>query len=168
MNEAKQDAPVARIKAPRPMGDLGGRRARPVVATHSFANLVDGEPLVGSEAVTFIRNGVPATMLKSASGYLGLAESAIYKIMRVPPTTAQRLQKAGGRFDPAATERIFRMINVARMANDVFEDRDVALEWLKRPSYSLGGAAPLELLDTEPGAISVRQVLNAIATGGVA
>lgn len=168
MSDVKQESHVARIKRPLAMGDLGDRSTRPDIAMHAFANLVDREPLVGMEAIAFIRSGVPATMLKSASGYFGLSESAIYKIMRVPPTTAHRLQKAGGRFDPAATERIYRMIDVTRMAKDVFEDQNVAREWLKRPSHSLGGATPLEMLDTEPGAISVRQVLNAIATGGVA
>jgi uncharacterized protein (DUF2384 family) len=37
---------------------------------------------------------------------------------------------------------------------------------MRQPNSALGNAAPLDLMDTEPGAVSVRQVLNAIATGG--
>jgi uncharacterized protein (DUF2384 family) len=39
---------------------------------------------------------------------------------------------------------------------------------MRQPNRALGNTAPLDLMDTEPGAVSVRQVLNAIATGGVA
>jgi putative toxin-antitoxin system antitoxin component (TIGR02293 family) len=60
------------------------------------------------------------------------------------------------------------MGTVTRMAIDVLEDESAAIEWMRQPNRALGGAAPLDLMDTEPGAVSVRQVLNAIATGGVA
>jgi putative toxin-antitoxin system antitoxin component (TIGR02293 family) len=60
------------------------------------------------------------------------------------------------------------MGNTTRMAIEVFEDAERAAAWMREPNKTLGGVAPLELMDTEPGAISVRQVLNAIATGGVA
>ena len=70
--------------------------------------------------------------------------------------------------DPAATERVFRMGAVTRMAIDVFEHETSAIAWMRQPNSALGNAAPLDLMDTEPGANSVREVLNAIATGGAA
>ena len=57
---------------------------------------------------------------------------------------------------------------VARMAIDVFEDEATASEWMRRPNRAFDDTAPLDLMDTEPGANSVREVLNAIATGGAA
>jgi len=54
------------------------------------------------------------------------------------------------------------------MARNVFEDVDVAKTWLRTPSRAFHDVAPMDYLDTEPGAISVRQALNAIATGGAA
>ena len=68
----------------------------------------------------------------------------------------------------AATERVFRMSIVARMAIDVFEDQEAAIAWMRQPNRAFGDVAPLELMDTEPGAVAVKQVLNAIATGGAA
>jgi putative toxin-antitoxin system antitoxin component (TIGR02293 family) len=133
-----------------------------------FQRLVSGKPVVGGEAIRVIREGFPAAILKEASGYLGVPESRIYKAVHVAPTTANRLLKNEAKIDSAVTERIYRMGNVTRMALEIFEDAERAAAWMRQPNRSLGGAAPLDLMDTEPGALSVRQVLNAIATGGAA
>jgi putative toxin-antitoxin system antitoxin component (TIGR02293 family) len=133
-----------------------------------FQGLVAGKPVVGGEAVKAIREGYPAEVLKEASGFLGVSESRIFKAVHVAPTTANRLFRNEARIDAAITERVYRMGNTTRMAIEVFEDAERAAAWMREPNKTLGGVAPLELMDTEPGAISVRQVLNAIATGGVA
>jgi hypothetical protein len=39
---------------------------------------------------------------------------------------------------------------------------------MRATNHALGDVAPLDLMDTEPGAATVRLVLNAIASGGVA
>lgn len=126
-----------------------------------------GKPVGGIAAVKAIRSGFNAHMLKSASGYLGVPEKRILDVVHIPTATAHRLQKNDQNVDPGATERLYRMGIVTRMAIDVFEEPELAKEWLRRPNRSLANEAPLDLLDTEPGAASVRQVLNAIATGGV-
>jgi putative toxin-antitoxin system antitoxin component (TIGR02293 family) len=54
------------------------------------------------------------------------------------------------------------------MAIDLFGDQDAAIAWMRVTNHALGDVAPLDLMDTEPGAATVRQMLNAIATGGVA
>ena len=70
--------------------------------------------------------------------------------------------------DTAASERLWRLADLMTMARDVFEDEEAAKTWLRTPNRAFRDAAPMEYLDTEPGAMAVRQVLNAIATGGVA
>ncbi len=107
-------------------------------------------------------------MLKAASRYFGVTDARIQDIARVPASTASRLEKNAARIDPAATERLYRMGAVARLAIDVFEDESAAIEWMRQPNCAFDDTAPLDLMDTEPGANAVRQVLNAIATGGVA
>jgi putative toxin-antitoxin system antitoxin component (TIGR02293 family) len=46
-------------------------------------------------------------------------------------------------------------------------NQETATRWLKRPNRALGGAAPLDLIDTELGARSVENVLGRIAYGSV-
>jgi len=47
------------------------------------------------------------------------------------------------------------------------DDDDKARRWLKRPNRSLGGRTPFDLIDTEPGARAVENILGRIAYGGV-
>ena len=133
-----------------------------------FSQIVSAAPLGGFAAVQSIRDGYPAAMLKAASRFFRVTDARIQDIARLPASTASRLEKNAARIDPAATERLYRMGTVARMAIDVFEDEAAAIEWMRQPNRALNDTAPLDLMDTEPGAVSVRQVLNAIATGGVA
>ncbi|MES2933319.1 MAG: antitoxin Xre/MbcA/ParS toxin-binding domain-containing protein [Pseudomonadota bacterium] len=138
------------------------------VDTQIFSEIVSGIPIAGAKAIQSIREGYPAAVLKAASGFFEVPESRIQKIAHVPASTANRLQKNESLLDSGATERVYRMGTVTRMAIDVFQSETAAVAWMRQPNLALGDAAPLDLMDTEPGAVSVRQVLNAIATGGVA
>lgn len=132
-----------------------------------FAQSALQVPLVGLGAVKSIREGYSAWILKSASSFFDVPDSRILYIAHVAPTTAGRLEKNDANIDAAATERVFRMGAVTRMAIDVFENEKNAIAWMRQPNLALGGTAPLDLLDTEAGGDCVRQVLNAIETGGV-
>jgi putative toxin-antitoxin system antitoxin component (TIGR02293 family) len=155
-----------------PADGLAGRRSNQRTARRAdsrlFDQIVSGAPLAGFAAVRSIRDGYPAAILKAASSFFGVTDARIQDIAQVPASTASRLEKNAARIDAAATERVYRMGTVARMAIDVFEDEASAIEWMRKPNRAFDNTAPLDLMDTEPGAVSVRQVLNAIATGGVA
>jgi putative toxin-antitoxin system antitoxin component (TIGR02293 family) len=140
------------------------RRATPAL----FYHIVSSDMLAGLAAVESIRKGYPARILKSASSFFGVPDARIQSIAQVPATTANRLEKNDANIDSAATERVFRMGTVTRMAIAVFEQESSAITWMRQPNSALGNVAPLDLMDTEPGAASVRQILNSIATGGVA
>lgn len=138
------------------------------VAPLLFKQIVSGKRLAGLDAIAAIREGYNASMLKSVSRYFDVPDARIQTIVRLPASTASRLEKKSARIDSGATERIYRMGDVTRMAIDVFENEAAAISWMRQPNRAFGNAAPLDLMDTEPGAASVRQILNAIATGGAA
>ncbi len=154
----------------KPARSASGNIATDKVKTGSllFRQIVTGKPLTGFDAIDAIRQGYSASMLKAASSYFNVPDLRIQTIARVPASTASRLEKKSARIDPGATERVYRMGAVTRMAIEVFENEDAAINWMRQPNRVFGDVAPLDLMDTEPGATSVRQVLNAIATGGVA
>lgn len=142
-------------------------RADPRCST-GFAELVEQFALDRNAAIAAIRKGLPASVLKEASEYFEVPLSTIRTIVRVPESTAARLVQKQAGVDPAVSERIWRLADVMHMAIDVFEDVSAAKSWLRSPHRTFMNSAPMDYLDTEPGAMSVRQVLNAIATGGAA
>jgi putative toxin-antitoxin system antitoxin component (TIGR02293 family) len=120
----------------------------------------------GRDLVQAIRTGFKADLLGAAGDYFEVPAARIRAITRVPDTTAHRLVKRHALLDASASERLWRLADVAAMAEDVFEDELAAKQWLRSPNQAFLGVAPIDYLDTEPGAKAVRQVLNAIATGG--
>ena len=120
----------------------------------------------GRDLVQAIRTGFEADLLAAAGDYFEVPAARIRAIARVTDTTAHRLVKRHALLDASASERLWRLADVAAMAEDVFEDELAAKQWLRSPNQAFLGVAPIDYLDTEPGAKAVRQVLNAIATGG--
>ncbi len=170
MKQPKKPSAVAHAVEQTPVHYASAPVARRVsspITDALFARLVKHAPGSGNEAILAIRSGYPASILKSAGYYFGIPDARIQRITAVPATTAQRLEKNAANIDPAASERIHRMGIVTRIAIEVFDNKQTALSWMCRSNPALADSAPLDLLDTEPGAIAVRQILNAIATGGV-
>ena len=168
--DAARSATAGSRSAGAKQGAVPRSRSRSIAAP-SFAGIVTSEPITGLAAINAIRAGYPAAIMKKASSYFTVPDAHIQKIVQVPASTASRLEKKQARIDPAATERIFRMGTVTRMAIAVFEQEAAAIAWMRQPDRALGDAAALDLMDlmdTEPGAVSVRLVPNAIATGGAA
>jgi uncharacterized protein (DUF2384 family) len=58
------------------------------------------------------------------------------------------------------------MQDARELAEEIFGGRETAARWLKTSNLALGGATPLSMLDTEPGAAEVRRILSAIDYGG--
>ncbi|HEU5435588.1 MAG TPA: antitoxin Xre/MbcA/ParS toxin-binding domain-containing protein [Telluria sp.] len=135
---------------------------------NAFAVLVEQLPANREDAIDAIRGGFPAAVLKDAGQYFEVPASRIRAIVRLPETTALALGRRGANMDAGVSERIWRLADLAHMAREVFDSKAAATDWLRTPNRSFAGTAPIDCLDTEPGAMSVRQVLNAMATGGAA
>lgn len=161
--DAAQHMQVAELAAPDygaalPAQDQG----------NAFALLVEQLPANRQDAIDAIRAGFPAAVLKDAGQYFDVPANRIRHIVRLPETTALALHRRGVNMDAGASERIWRLADLAHMAREVFDGKAAATAWLRTPNRSFAGNAPIDCLDTEPGAMSVRQVLNAMATGGAA
>lgn len=156
------------------VSDSVKEKVSPIVSAESaeqqngFAILLSELASDRSRAITAIRAGLPASVIKEVSAYFDVPAHRIRSILRLPETTAHALVKRGAKIDAAASERVWRLANLMSMALDVFEDEEAAKIWLRSANRAFQNVAPMDYLDTEPGAMSVRQVLNAIATGGAA
>ena len=114
-----------------------------------------------------IRNGVRARVVDDMVEYLDVPKNVIFGVLHTPESTAHKLIKDDRTLDAAASERVVRVADIARMAEATFGGRDAATRWLKSATLALGGATPLSMLDTEPGASEVRRILSSIDYGGV-
>ena len=94
----------------------------------------------------------------------------------IPARTLQHRRSRKERLTVEESDKVIRVLRVLRLAEEVYESREQALEWLREPNANLdpalrnllftkGGRAPMTLLNTETGARSVEQLLYQISEG---
>jgi putative toxin-antitoxin system antitoxin component (TIGR02293 family) len=127
-----------------------------------MAFLGEGGPTLVIERT---RRGLSASVLDFMAKTLGISRSSMLEIVRIKPSTAERRIREKQLLTPEESDRIVRVARVTQRAIEVFEDEDDAKAWLKRPITSLGGVAPLSLLDTAEGYQLVTDTLGRIEYG---
>ncbi len=80
----------------------------------------------------------------------------------VPSATWKR---TNGRLSRQASERTERLARVMAHAEYVWDDLDLAREWMNKPHPELDGRTPLAAAATELGARSVEYILNCLFYG---
>jgi putative toxin-antitoxin system antitoxin component (TIGR02293 family) len=118
-----------------------------------------------AKKIRVIRSGVSARVVDDMVAYLDVPKNVVFNVLHTPESTAHRLIRYNRPLDSAASERVVRVADIIRLAEETFGGREAATRWLKIPNLALG-ATPLSMLDTEPGANEVRRILSSINYGG--
>lgn len=113
-----------------------------------------------------IREGFPQEVVGSVMHAAGLTLKELSATLDLSPRSLQR-RRHQGRLARYESDRLYRLARTIALAKRYIGDQEAATRWLKRPNRALGGHVPLELMDTEPGARAVENVLGRIAFGGV-
>lgn len=125
------------------------------------------EPLNGSlDLVRALDRGLALSALDSLvrKGYLKPAELAVV----APPRTLSHRRAKGERLRPDESERLARIGKTIVLAEQVFDDKVAALEWLHAPKRKFGGRTPFDLLATAEGGLLVEEALISVDEGYVA
>jgi putative toxin-antitoxin system antitoxin component (TIGR02293 family) len=104
-----------------------------------------------------VERGLEVEALERITDYLGrdAAEAARLRHAIVPRTTLRRRT----RLTTEESERTERMARLVVMAEETWEDRESAREFLLSPQPQLGGDRPVVLALTELGAREVEELL---------
>ncbi len=109
------------------------------------------------------RAGLPGGVLRDVVGRFG-NRRVFCSILDTDTSNLSRFyQRAQLRHQH--TEPVLDTVKLFLEAIQVFEDRDIAMEWIATPVNALGGQKPADLLDTFAGRTMVRQVLGKIEDG---
>jgi len=122
------------------------------------------EPRTALDWVSLIRRGISSAAVDSLSRTIRVTRSELAAALAIPERTLARRKKEG-RLNSEESAKLVRLARVVERAEEVFENLDAALDWLKAPNAALSGQTPLSLLDTDIGAESVTDTLGRIAHG---
>jgi putative toxin-antitoxin system antitoxin component (TIGR02293 family) len=121
-------------------------------------------PRSSMDWIEIIRDGLPAAAVDSVTRMTHLSQAELSVTLGIPERTLAR-RKREGTLSSEESAKLLRLARAVGRAREVFEDLDVALDWLKSPNAALAGATPLSLLDTDIGAESVMDTLGRIEHG---
>jgi putative toxin-antitoxin system antitoxin component (TIGR02293 family) len=137
------------------------------VSARAVANVLGGERTLRRRVRTVddlrrtVEDGLPVAALDHAAAWVAGEGAAATELKHriVPKTT---LHRRGDRLSLEESQRLERLARMAAMAEDVWEDKELAHEFLLSAQPQLGGERPIDLARSELGARQVEMVLFAI------
>jgi putative toxin-antitoxin system antitoxin component (TIGR02293 family) len=139
---------------------------RTVGANEFWAFSSRRDVLKESERLLQIKSGFPAHLFQAMRLTFNLHERSLAILLNASISTLERRVREHQALDTVASERLDRIASVSHLAEEVFESRDAAAQWMSKPNKALGDNAPILLCETEIGAKQVRRVLHALEWGG--
>ncbi|MFN0067081.1 MAG: antitoxin Xre/MbcA/ParS toxin-binding domain-containing protein [Limisphaerales bacterium] len=145
------------------IGEFTGESSRSEFALREVYPRLEagGAAAVVSPLVSYARRGLPARSFARLCELLEVPREQLARVVQMPLRTLARRTL----LKPDESERILRIGRLYDRACEVLGSPEAARRWLARPSRALGGAAPLDHADTEPGAREVEDVLGRIEHG---
>jgi putative toxin-antitoxin system antitoxin component (TIGR02293 family) len=131
-----------------------------------------GEPVLGrplrsgAELQAAIREGFPQLVVQEVMHGAGITLKELASSLDLSARSLQRRRREG-RLAGYESDRLYRLARILALAKHYIGNEEAATRWLKRANRALGGATPIESLDTELGARAVEEILGRIAYGGV-
>jgi len=131
-----------------------------------------GEPVLGrplrsgADLQAAIREGFPQPVVQEVMQGAGITLKELASSLDLSARSLQR-RRQEGRLAGYESDRVYRLARIVALAKCYIGNAESATRWLKRANRALGGATPLESIDTELGARAVEDVLGRIAYGGV-
>lgn len=135
-----------------------------LVETLGGRKILRGRTPNDESLIARIRSGLPYAALVAIATRFEIPQDRLVRILDLPPRTLARRKKQR-RLRTNESDRLIRLALVATLAEEVLGSREKAVSWLQRANRALGGANPLDRLDTEIGEQQVEQVLVRIAHG---
>jgi putative toxin-antitoxin system antitoxin component (TIGR02293 family) len=146
----------------------------PSVVARSLVRLASqklgGKKLLGVDVssevdfVELIERGLPLASLSVLAEQEGLGPDDIDRLI-IPRRTLSHRKARNQPLNRTESERAIRIASLTSLAEETFANSDKARIWLRRETAALGGRRPLDLLETEPGARMVEQLLYRIGHG---
>lgn len=115
------------------------------------------------DLISVVRAGIPAISIRSLAEKTETPISLVGEIVRIDKSTLMRRLRERRRLKPDESDRVLRFARTFAVAQSTLGDR--ARAWLNMENRALGGAKPIELLDTDSGAREVENVLGRIEHG---
>ena len=111
------------------------------------------------------RAGVGYETFNRLTGSFPLNSTDWSRILNVSERTIQRYRREKKRFDSIHSERLLLIMLLFKKGDEIFESTSNFISWINSKNISLGGIAPISLLDSAFGINMIKDELLKIEHG---
>ncbi len=112
-----------------------------------------------------IEKGMPYKEVILLQAQLGIDKEKLAGLLRISPRTYDR-RKLDGKLDSQETDRALRLRRIIQLTIEMYDgDEGAAKAWLRQSIPALEGLKPLDLIETEAGAVLVENLIGRIEAG---
>ena len=94
-----------------------------------------------------------------------LSQSEFHNVTHIPVSTIKRRLKNEERFNTQESDAMYRLAMLIKLATDLFNDEERALEWVRESTYGLGGKRPLDMVSTTVDFEIVKDLIGRVEHG---
>lgn len=115
-----------------------------------------------------VEKGLPFAAIERVKASLDLPDSELTLALAISIKTLGRIRKTRRHLSLPEGDRLYRLAQLIVLAREVFEQEDLAREWILSPQVGLNNRTPIEVIATEAGAREVEDLLLRIEYGVLA
>src|SRR5207244_223184 len=108
---------------------IGKTRTRVTTRSHRIFTRFVAKETPTATKVEMIRSGVTARVVEDMVKYFAVSKSDIFTVLRTPESTAHKLIRENRPLDAGASERVVRVAEITRAAEETFGGRELATQW---------------------------------------
>jgi len=112
-----------------------------------------------------VHNGFKTKVYRNIIDRTKLSQSEFHSVTHIPVSTIKRRLKNEERFTTQESDAIYRLAMLIKLATDLFNDEQRALEWIRESVYGLGGKRPLDMVSTTVDFEIVKDLIGRVEHG---
>lgn len=152
----KDEKEKAAAQAKKATGDLLG----------SFESILTVQTIFFTEKEKIVKRGISKDQLAVLKEIFEFDYNTLSDLLAVTDRTLH-LKKGKDTFSLIVSDRIMAVVELYSYGYTVFGDKDLFHAWMKGPNRALGGRTPLEVMETHPGLLEVRNLIRKVKKGAL-
>lgn len=112
-----------------------------------------------------IHQGFKANVYRNIVEKAKLSQSEFHHVTHIPISTIKRRLAKDERFSTQESDIMYRLAMLIKLATELFDNEQRALEWMRESVYGLGGKRPLDMVSTTVDFEVVRDLIGRIEHG---
>jgi putative toxin-antitoxin system antitoxin component (TIGR02293 family) len=131
--------------------------------TNFWVNLgIEDAQTTRSEAV---HQGFKTKVYKNIIEKAKLSQTEFHNVTHIPISTIKRRLAKEERFSTQESDIMYRLAMLIKLATELFDNEQRALEWMRNSVYGLGGKRPLDMVSTTADFDVVKDLIGRIEHG---